>query len=170
MSPSLGIADGWRRDGTEVEQGILRMGKKGSHCFGIKVPFQGTRAFQIRCPCFLSHRTDAFIQALCNNCTSSANAQCESGALYVEGLTGDYRKARIMVILFAEARWKIRPGWRIYFSTIKRLPGVALQKFTDCGAKSFCVETRLDDMGRFLANAVHMPLSPGIQFPANFAI
>lgn len=119
MYPSLQIADGWRRDGTEVEQGILRMGKKESHCFGIKVPFQETGAFRIRCPCFLSHRPDAFIQALCSDCTSSANAPCESGALYVEGLTGDYCKARIMVILFAEARWKIRPGWRIYFSAIE---------------------------------------------------
>ena len=43
---------------------------------------------------------------------------CELGALYIEGLTGDYHKARIMVILFAEPRWKIRPGWRIYFSTM----------------------------------------------------
>lgn len=37
-------------------------------------------------------------------------AQCKSGALCVEGLTGDYCKARIMVTLFAEPRWKIRAG------------------------------------------------------------
>ena len=34
------------------------------------------------------------------------SAQCALGALYVEGLTGDYREARIMVTLFAEPRWK----------------------------------------------------------------
>ena len=65
--------------------------------------------------------------------------QCELGALYIEGLTGDYRKARIMVILFAEPRWKIRPGWRIYFSAMNLMGGAgqggALQKFTDCGAE-----------------------------------
>jgi hypothetical protein len=62
------------------------------------------------------------------------NDQCESEALDVQGLTGDYQKARIMVILFAEPRWKIKPGWRIYFSAIK--PTGSLQKFTDCGAES----------------------------------
>lgn len=51
------------------------------------------------------------------------NAQCESGALYVKGLTGDYRKAGIMVTLFAEPRWKIRTGWRIYFVTIRLMRG-----------------------------------------------
>lgn len=96
------------------------------------------------------------------------SAQCELGALYAQGLTRDYCKGRIMAILFAEPEWKIRPGWRIYFSAIKLMG--ALQKFTGCGAKSLCLETLLDDKGRVLANAVHSPLSPGIQFHANFAI
>ena len=100
------------------------------------------------------------------------NAQCESGALYVEGFTGDYCKARIMVILFAEPRWKIRPGGRIYFSAIK-LTGwgaVLFKSSLTVALKSVHLEALLDDMGRFPANTVHTPLSPGIQFPANFAI
>lgn len=46
----------------------------------------------------------------------------------------------------------------------------ALQKFTDCGAKSLRLETLLDDMDGFPANTTHSPLSPGLQFPVNFAI
>ena len=36
--------------------------------------------------------------------------------------------------------------------------------------KSVHLEALLDGMGRFPANTVHALLSPGIQFPANFAI
>ena len=36
--------------------------------------------------------------------------------------------------------------------------------------KSVHLEAVLDGMGRFLANTVYALLSPGIQFPANFAI
>lgn len=97
------------------------------------------------------------------------NDQCESGALYVEGFTGDYCKARIMVILFAEPRWKIRPGGRIYFSAVK-LTGRLFKSSLTVALKSVHLEALLDDVGRFPANTVYTPLSPGIQFPANFAI
>lgn len=100
--------------------------------------------------------------------------QYELGALYIEGLTGDYRKARIMVILFAEPRWKIRPGWRIYFSAMKLMERggreALFKSSLTVALKSVHLETLLDGMGRFPANTVHALLSPGIQFPANFAI
>lgn len=73
-----------------------------------------------------------------------------------------------MVILFAEPRKKIRPGWGIYFSAIKLMG--ALQKFTDCGGGSPHLETLLDDKAESCRILCIPPLSSGIQFPVNFAI
>lgn len=52
--------------------GILRMGKQGSRGFGIQVPIEEAGAFQIRRPCFPSHRPDAFIRAVSSDRPSSA--------------------------------------------------------------------------------------------------
>lgn len=84
-------------------------------------------------------------------------------------LLGIIAKARIMVILFAEPRWNIRREQRIYFSAIKRTGGLFKSSLT-VALKSVRLETVLDNRGRLPANTRHTPLSPGIQFPANFAI
>lgn len=125
---------GWGRDGADVGPGlgrrwcssstmrILRMGKNGSHGAGI-FPSRGLGHSREGALVFLPAGQMPLFWHLAAVTLHLQNAQCESGALHVERLTGDYREARIMVILFAEPRRKIRPGWRIYFSSIKRTGG-----------------------------------------------
>lgn len=103
------------------------MGEEGSSGFGKQALLGRPGALQSR-SLFPSHRPGVVSQAPCSTCTTPQNAQCESGALHVQGLTGNYPMAGIRVILFAEPRWKIRPGWRIYFC--HKAEGGALQKFS----------------------------------------